>query len=345
MLPITTAPLAFVMAHRNTSGDADHRLLQRVMSHLFNQSDDQWRLFIVDDSSTYQPALHYLDHLARRCPQQVSLQKLRQQCGPGIARNLGIEAASKAGCPVIMFCDSDDCVHLKRVEVTRRIFASVNRPAVLYSGFTTVDNSGRALPFHQLTPSLREILYAIEAGPPTGMDVWRQIGTETGYINLTSATSVSTNTALAQPFPTESVSEDSHTWMRYSASGAEFVFSDGIPVKYRTCREGGGSASRDRDGEQFYHEKARVDTEGFQQAMALCAARTGSNPDDSQLMAAFYLRLAQTMVHERVEPLALEIVTQAIDSNSDTAYQKLSGYPDLLALTKSIPSAIRSIKR
>lgn len=328
---VSSGRLAFVMAHRNTTGRRDLVLLKRVIGQLFNQTDDHWKLIVVDDQSTYRPAIHYLEDLHNQAPDRVSLLRLNERVGPGMARNQGILLAARNGCPVIMFCDSDDLVHSERVSRTRKAFQSTQAPTVLYSGFVAVDSNGTALKRDEITPSLLEILDAIAHKPPTGMDVWKHIGTRSGYINLTSATSVSTSTALLNPFPAESVSEDSHTWMRYSAAGAEYIFDESIPVSYRTCRDGGGSASRERDGAQFYYDKARVDIDGFEQAIMLSERRgtTDRKTESNTLLAAFYLRLAQTMLNENMTDLTAELVSKAQSIDAQTCAVEISRYPDL----------------
>jgi len=189
------------MAHRNTTGWTELTLLKRVISRLFSQTDDHWKLIIVDDQSTYRPAIDYIEDLQQHYPAKVCLQRLNDRVGPGMARNQGVLIAARNGCPVIMYCDSDDLVHQERVNRTRTVFQSTQTPAVMYSGFVAIDSGGSALKRSEITPSLLEILDAIEHEPPTGLDVWKHIGTRSGYINLTSATSVSTSTALINPFP------------------------------------------------------------------------------------------------------------------------------------------------
>lgn len=329
--PLSSAPLAFVMAHRNTTGEADLTLLKRVISQLFKQTDKSWRLFVVDDHSSFSPALAYLQSLQEHYPDKIEIKKLPSQVGPGVARNHGIQMAAREGCPVVMFCDSDDLVHVERVKVTRSTFVASAAPTVLYSGFVAVDGTGVALERDEITPSLLEILDALAAGPPDGLDVWKQIGTQTGYVNLTSGTSVSTRTAILNPFPPESVSEDSHTWMRYSASGARYIFAGDIPVSYRTTRDGGGSASRQRDGLQFYYDKARVDTDGFQQAIALSELRGTTNrySESKVLLSAFYVRLACTMLSENVPELTVELLDKAMAIDSETAAAQIEQHPEL----------------
>jgi len=202
---VSGGPLAFVMAHRNTTGSVELTLLKRVISQLFGQTDSHWKLIIVDDQSTYRPAIDYIENLQHLYPDKVCVLRLNDQAGPGMARNKGVLIAAKNACPVIMYCDSDDLVHRERVSRTRTVFQSTQTPTVMYSGFVAVDSNGFALNRSEITPSLLEILDAIAHDPPTGMDVWKHIGTRSGYINLTSATSVSTSTALLRQKPSQKI--------------------------------------------------------------------------------------------------------------------------------------------
>lgn len=317
--------------------------MQRVVKRLFEQSDNHWQLFIVDDASTYEPAVDYLQHLQRACPEHIQLQCLPTQMGPGACRNLGIRMAEREGCPVVMFCDSDDLVHRERVQITRRHFSEAVTPTVLYSSFTAVDGHGFKVPMHKVTPSLLEILEATRPVAPQGHDVWKQIATQTGYLNLTSSTSVSMNTALRHPFPLESVSEDSHTWMRYSASGARFVFDPTIPVSYRV-KVGAGSASRERDAGLFYAEKVRVDTDGFNIAlqMGVASGSVQGHTESNHLRAMFQLRLAATMAREQQQQLAIDALDLACQSQMETTLAGIKQFPELLSLLGLVQSMNRA---
>jgi len=122
--------------------------------------------------------------------------------------------------------------------------------------------------------------------------------------------------------------------MRYSASGAQYIFDASIPVSYRTRRDGGGSASRERDGVQFYYDKARVDIDGFEQAIQLSERRgtTCRKTESDRLLAAFYLRLAQTMLNENVTELTAELAWKAQSIDAQTCALEISRYPDLAYL-------------
>lgn len=116
------------------------------------------------------------------------------------------------------------------------------------------------------------------------------------------------------PFPDERVSEDSHTWLRYSAGGARFAYLDEAWSSYRTTTDDAGSASRAREGGKadFYAAKARVDSDGFRCAIDLAVLRGAVDPSAvPDLWAAFHLRLAATLAREEQLALASEQVSAA----------------------------------
>ena len=69
--------------------------------------------------------------------------------------------------------------------------------------------------------------------------------------NLTIPSSLSVTTRMAQavPFPEDArFHEDMHTWLRYSASGADILFTPDTPSRYRILTADKGSSSRERAG-------------------------------------------------------------------------------------------------
>jgi len=85
---------------------------------------------------------------------------------------------------------------------------------------------------------------------------------------------------------------------------------------------------------QFYYDKARVDIDGFEQAIMLSERRgtTCKRTESNKLLAAFYLRLAQTMLNENVTELAAELGCKAQFIDAQTFALEVSRYPDLAYL-------------
>ncbi|MFW5960753.1 MAG: glycosyltransferase family 2 protein, partial [Chitinivibrionales bacterium] len=186
--------------------------------------------------------------------------------------------------------------------------------------FDVVDEESNTVPYEKLSPSIKEILDSHKGEPPQGENAWIEIATTKGYTNLTSATGVRTEIAKKFPFPREKVSEDSHTWMRYSAGGDKFVFTDECPTHYRIPQNTAGSSSRTREGGKsgFYKTKARVDTEGFMEAAELALKKGDIKSDKKdELSVKFLIKLGDTLAQEDEIELAREQFKKADEISPD----------------------------
>ncbi len=289
----------FVMPHYRTNDTQNARYFRDALQGLFAQTDPDWQLIIVDDASPA-PVRRQLQQLAERHQGKIHVMFEDRNRGAGHCRNIGIRAAAEHGAKIILFHDADDISHPERVARTREIFTSRPDVDVVYAPFDVIDEQGCPVPMTQLTPSIRQILDVYQQ-PPQGHDVWVDMGTRSGYINLTSATSVRLTLALRQPFPEQRVSEDFHTWMRYAADGGYFCFEPSIPTRYRIPRHQAGSHSRARMGRDFYLHKAAVDSDGFEQAMRIALQR-GRIPEHRipLLRQAFRRKLQQLLAEEGI---------------------------------------------
>ena len=135
------------------------------------------------------------------------------------------------------------------------------------------------------------------------------MGTETGITNITSSTAVRINYAYQSPFPNERASEDFHTWMRLSASGANFEYTTLVPTKYRIPSFMKYQASRTRIGPSNFNQiKTRVDCDGFSKAIEIALIRNIIKPEQiPMLKAKFYKRLAKSMLREMENEIASEL--------------------------------------
>jgi glycosyltransferase involved in cell wall biosynthesis len=280
-------------------------LLREAVKGVLAQGSSAWRLVIVDDRSPFEPALDALRSMAAGDGRIILIEEPHRR-GPGHCRNVGIASADARGLPYVVFNDADDVSHPDRAATVAEIFDTNPATSVVYSRFFPVDDDDKVIPAAALTPSLREILEALSEDPPEGDDVWIDIATRTGYVNLTSATAVRTELALACPFPEEFVSEDLHTWFRYSAAGGRFHYEPAIPTRYRVRVSGAGSASRDRVGgaDAFYQLKVKNDLDGFVRALELAIP----------LMQRFFTRIATSMAREGQSHLAEWAIDQAASS-------------------------------
>ena len=102
--------------------------------------------------------------------------------------------------------------------------------------------------------------------------------------------------AIQEHFPGESVSEDSHTWVRYAAHPGKFVFLRDIKGGYRICSN---VASRSRSNNaNFYQKMFEVDSAGFEEAVKIAKKYdTMGGLDEDDIRTAFYVRLALSLLH------------------------------------------------
>ncbi len=323
---LVDGPAVFVTPHWSASQGREQDWLDQTLASIQCQTDPNWRMLIADGSSPSDKARAYLRELERRLAGRLEVIFMPHSDGPGHARNVAIKRAHEAGYPFIVFLDADDLAHPRRVEIARRHFAEDPEAGVVYSTFEVIDELSQPVPREKLSQSILEILESHQQAPPQGKEAWIRIGTETGYTNLTSATSVRTEIAFAHPFPGEKVSEDYHTWLRYSASGAKFVYTPLTPTRYRIPQNTAGSASRSREGGKhgFYATKCRVDALGFEAAVKLALARRGIEERDADLLRIkFYLKEAETMGREQELELARGCFGNACGIDADQARRTL----------------------
>lgn len=312
-------PYAFVMPHYNDGNKRASGFLEDSLSAIFSQTDDNWKLIIIDDFSPSGEAKRFLVKLQQDNNDKVSVIFLKKNLGAGYCRNIGIQVAQRNNYPVIMFNDADDISNIDRLKITRQILSFNNSIDVVYSTFFPIDENGKRIDYNMITPSILEILESHKY-PPQGMEIWREIGTKTGYINLTSSTSVRTDLATKQLFPCERISEDYHTWIRYSAFGGRFIFAPDIPTQYRIPSYANGSSSRSKNV-RFYEKKAEIDTNGFVEALRLARNRGVINECEIDgLLVEFFVRLTETLLKESAATAANKVILKSLQvSKSMTA--------------------------
>lgn len=311
----------FIMPHWSNGGSGmERQWLDKTLETIKNQTDDNWKILIADGNSPSQEAKDYLKQLEEEFNGKLEVIYMEQSDGPGHARNIAIKKAYEDGHPFIVFLDADDLASPKRVEMARKTFLANESAGVVYSTFQVIDENDNIVPREKLSESIVEILESHDTAPPQGKDTWIQIATETGYTNLTSATSVKTEIAFNNLFPPEKVSEDYYAWLVYSASGAEFVYTPESPTLYRIPQNTEGSASRSREGGKkgFYTTKCRVDEAGFKAASDL-AVKNGAIDEtkQKQLYVKFLLKEAETMRREEQDDLADMCYSKAKDMDKD----------------------------
>ncbi|MFC1497043.1 glycosyltransferase [Verrucomicrobiota bacterium] len=326
-MDIKNGTATFVMPHWLNGDEQSRKYLDEAIKSLFEQTDSNWQLVIVDDLSPSEQAKDYLKQLSEKHPDKIHVIFKETNDGPGYCRNIGIDWAHEHDSPFVLYNDADDDSDPKRVETARKIFMEDPEASVIYSTIKIIDENSELVPEEKLTPSIVEIIESHKHNPPQGLNAWIEIGTDKGYTNLTSATAVRTEIAKAYPFPPEKVSEDSHTWMRYSAGGGKFVYTPETPTLYRIPQDTAGSASRSREGGKhgFYVTKARVDTDGFQEAVRLALENGKLDPADKDtVLIGFYVKLGETMAKEQEMDIASEQITCAIKLSQEKTQQALA---------------------
>jgi glycosyltransferase involved in cell wall biosynthesis len=256
----------------------------------------------------------YLIQLKQKYYPKIDVIFLERNVGPGVSRNLGVLKALERGNTIILFNDSDDISHPKRLEVVKKTFLENPLVDLVYSTFEVIDENNRSTPIEKISSPILEILESHVQNPLEGNNIWIKMGTETGITNITSSTAVRIKFAYQCPFPNERASEDFHSWIRMSAFGANFKYTSLIPTKYRIPSFMKCQASRTRIGlGNFNQIKGRVDSDGFSKATEIALARKIIKPEEVPLIKAkFYKRLAKSMIREMQNKLANELLNKAI---------------------------------
>ena len=316
-------PCTFIMPYYTDNFGITKQWLEESVNSIFRQDDDGWNLIIIDDNSKSTEAKSYLEELQRKNKNHVRVIFSHENNGAGQCRNVGIIEAEKLESSIILFNDADDLSHYNRVKVTRRVFGDKRDVGVVYSGFYPIDEFGREVELLELAPSIREILEALME-PPVGHNAWQRMATVTGYTNLTSATSVRIELAKKVFFPKYRVSEDYHTWLRYSAQGGFFYFTPEVPIKYRVLTSQQGSSSRGRHKNNFYSKKARIDTEGVKEAIKISISKGEINKNTGkEILTRFFVRLTETLCKEGMDNIAKETIRMALACSVQVAEEAI----------------------
>ncbi|MCR5460988.1 MAG: glycosyltransferase [Acetatifactor sp.] len=204
---------------------------KQTIDSIYGQTCDDWLMILVDDNSQNSELDAYVDSIIRENGEKVIYKKNPRNYGAGESRNIGIALADEAGVDVVMFLDSDDVAHPRRVELTKDSFENKDID-VLYSYFIPIDECTKELPAEKFPHNIQFILEN-DKHALVGDDIWKKLISEKVYVNLTSSTSVRTDLAKTVPFPSIRSSEDLYVWMMYSAVGGKYDYTDEIPSKYR----------------------------------------------------------------------------------------------------------------
>lgn len=232
---------AFVIPYYIEAGYPERmQFFKDTINSVINQTCSDWLMILVDDNSCNEELDAYIKRVMLQHGRQMAIHKNTENLGAGQSRNIGIDMAADMGADVVMFLDSDDIAHPRRVERTRELFER-DDVDVLYSTFVPIDEYGHEIPEDKLPHNIRFILEN-NRNPSVGAEVWKQLFKRDIYINLTSSTSVRTSLAKAVPFPPMRSSEDLYVWMMYSAAGGCYQYCSEIPGRYRMPQENPGKS-------------------------------------------------------------------------------------------------------
>jgi hypothetical protein len=321
---MAVSPAAFVMPFYSAgAAPQDEVLLHRAVASALHQTDDDLRLVIVDDASPDPRSTIWLKELSASDP-RIHVVRQQDNRGPGHCRNVGIRWAGELGADIVCFLDSDDEAHPSRVEVARSLIADTGAD-VVYSTFVVVDADGAEVPLQDIVSGVQIILRDLDSRPLSGKEIWIELAVDRDNLTIPSSLSVTTRLAQAVPFPDARFHEDMHTWLRYSASGADILFTPDAPSRYRILTAGKGSSSRERAGgiDAFNRLRANVISGGLREAIEMGVHRgVISNTDGAEILARYYLNVAGIIGREGSDAVAAELVGRARDLLSDQAYDR-----------------------
>jgi glycosyltransferase involved in cell wall biosynthesis len=119
-------------------GSKKKLLIAETIEGLFLQTDEDWNAIIIVDMPPNKKTYDYLVQLKHKYYPKIDVIFLERNVGPGVSRNLGVLKALERGHTVILFNDSDDISHPRRLEVVKKIFLEKPQVDVVYSTFTVL---------------------------------------------------------------------------------------------------------------------------------------------------------------------------------------------------------------
>ena len=309
---------AFIMPVKLSGDEQELRHFRMSVDCIKNQTDDNWILIMVDDYSDNKAVYDTIDSMKQDLGEKLHVIYSDKNYGSGTARNKGVQYAHEIGVPFILFNDSDDISDCRRLELVRKAFEEDSTVNVVYTSFDVIDENENIVPPDRINRSIREIIDGHKVDIVEGENAWIQIATKKKYTNLTSCTAVRTSLAYEEPFPTESVSEDSPTWFRYGAHPGKFLFLRDIKGGYRICSN---VQSRSRNSNvNFYEKMYKVDSAGFEKAVKVAKKfGTMGSMDENDIRTGFYVRLALCLLHGGSEEYCKDSLSKAMSISKEKA--------------------------
>ena len=316
---------AFIMPVKISGDETELHFFRESVESIKHQTDDNWILIMVDDYSDNKAVYDTIDEIKSDLKDKLHVIYSDKNYGAGTARNKGVEYANEIGATFILFNDTDDISDPRRLELVRTAFEEDKTVNVVYTSFDVIDENNNVVPHDRINMSVREIIDGHKVDIVEGENSWIQIATKKKYTNLTSCTAVRTALAYKEPFPIGSVSEDSHTWVRYAAYPGKFVFLRDIKGGYRICSN---VESRSRSNNiDFYGQMMKMDSAGFEEAMKIAKKYgTMGGWDENDLRTAFHVRLALSLLHGDSEEYCKKSLSLAMNISKEKTLE----YIDLL---------------
>ncbi len=329
---------AFIMPVKLSGGEIELRLFREAVDSIKHQTDTDWMIIMVDDFSDDQRVYDVIDEMKAELKDKLHVIYSEKNNGSGVTRNIAVRYAHEIGAPFILFNDSDDISDPRRLELVRKSFEEDETVNVVYTGFVVIDENNNVTPPEKINMSVREIIEGHKVDIVEGENAWIDIVTKKKYTNLTSCTAVRTDLAFEEPFPAASVSEDSHTWLRYGAHPGKFHFLKEIKGRYRICS---GVQSRSRSANvNFYELMYKMDSAGFEEALkAAKKYGTMGGWDENELRAAFHVRLALSLLHGDSEECCRESLMESVAISKEKTLEyieKLHCQPEYKARMKAM---------
>ena len=310
----------FIMPVKISGSEMELRHLILSVESIKSQTDRDWILVVVDDFSNNEKVSAALSDIESDLKEKVHIIRLEKNVGTGSARNIALNYANEIGAPFVLYNDSDDTPHPRWLEVARKCFDQDEKANVVYTSFDVIDENDDPARFEDICMSVKDILIGHKKDITEGENAWISMATKKNYTNLTSCTAVRTWLAIKEPFPAETISEDTHAWFRYGAYPGKFVYASGIKNNYRIC-SGRQSRSRSQNAD-FYEIKSRVDQDGFEKTVDL-ALRFGSVTPDQvpDIRLAFYVRLALSILYGEYDEGSAMLMAKACEISREKTFE------------------------
>jgi glycosyltransferase involved in cell wall biosynthesis len=333
---------AFLMPVKLSGDETELRWFRASVDSIKRQTDPDWIIIMVDDFSDNQAVYDTIDEMKAELKSKLHVIYSDKNYGSGTARNKGVQYANAIGAPFILYNDSDDISDPRRLELVRKAFEEDGTVNVVYTSFDVIDENDNVVPSDKINKSVQEIIDGHQVDVVEGENAWISIATKKKYTNLTSCTAVRTSLAIQEPFPVASVSEDSHTWVRYAAHPGKFKMLQEIKGGYRICSN---VESRSRSNNaNFYEQMFKVDSAGFEEAVKI-AKRYGTmgGLNEDVIRLSFYVRLALSLLHGESEEYCKESLSIAMKISKEKtleAIDMLYCQPEYKERMKAIASTI-----